>query len=396
MAEAKAVSLPEPLTIETWAAQQLEQLTGKHQMRHLHETVPLEGVLVHHQGKELINFSGNDYLGLSRHPDVVNAAVEALYAYGAGAGASRLVTGNHPIYSELEQQLARLRGTEAALVFASGYHANIGVIPALMGRNDLILLDKLVHACILDGARLSGATIMRFNHNDVAHVRQLLEKTRSHHGRCLLVTDAVFSMDGDLAPVEELSALCRAHDAWLMTDDAHGLGLCADDLDGKAHLVDVQMGTLSKVAGSFGGYVCAKRDVINLIANTARSFMFSTALPPAVVAASVKSLDIIEFDRDWRLRPLDMARHFSNRLGLATAQSPIVPIVVGKSDVALYAARTLMQQGFLVTPIRPPTVPEGSARLRVTFSALHKMDQVDLLALTIHSQPWFRECVLSA
>ena len=242
-----------------------------------------DGIFVERGGRRLLSFSCNDYLNLSRHPAVIKAAVAATGRYGVGAGASRLVTGNHPLYEELESALARFKGTEAACVFGSGYLANIGIIPALVGSGDLIVLDELCHACINAGAKLSGATVLRYRHCDVGHAEALLVEHRGAHDRALIATDGVFSMDGDMAPLKALSALGDRHNAWLLVDDAHGLGVVgggrgaafADAAD-----VPLQMGTLSKAVGAYGGYLAASRVVIDLMRTRARSFIYSTGLPP--------------------------------------------------------------------------------------------------------------------
>ncbi|HJR69672.1 MAG TPA: aminotransferase class I/II-fold pyridoxal phosphate-dependent enzyme, partial [Gammaproteobacteria bacterium] len=271
-------------------------------------------------GGELVSFSCNDYLGLSHHPDVVAASLEATRRYGVGAGSSRLVNGNHPLYAELERRLATLKSTEDAVVFGSGYLTNVGVIPALAGRTDLILLDELCHSCLLTGARLSGARVLEFHHNDVAHLESLLTAERGRHRHCLVLTDGVFSMEGDLAPLPALAALAAEHDAWLMTDDAHGLGVVGDGRGSSfastpPAAVPLQMGTLSKAVGSYGGYLCASHAVAELVRNRARSFVYSTGLPPGAVAAASRALELIATDRELVRRPLKLARRFTAALG---------------------------------------------------------------------------------
>ncbi len=259
-------------------------------------------------------------------------------------------------------------------MFGSGYLANIGIIPAIVGKNDLILADSLSHACAWDGARLSQATVMRFRHNDVADCSELLKLHRSQFDRCLLLTETVFSMDGDRAPVSELSALARGYDAWLMTDDAHGLGLTS------ASVADLQTGTLSKAAGSYGGYVCGAADVIRWLENKARSLLFATGLPPASVAAASAALEIMAEDRALVEKPIENARRFTDLLGRAPAESAIVPVIVGEAEAALAASAMLEANGYLVVAIRPPTVPNGTSRLRFAFSALHQADDINKVA----------------
>jgi 8-amino-7-oxononanoate synthase len=284
------------------------------------------------------------------------------------------VTGSHPPYFELEQLLAQIKGTERALVFGSGYLANLGVIAALVRKNDLILADELSHACTWDGARLSGASVMRFAHNSLEHCQDLLTQHRTGFDRCLILTETIFSMEGDRAPVAELSALAVEHDAWLMTDDAHGLGICG------ANPVDVQMGTLSKAAGSYGGYVCARSEVIAFLENRARSLVYATGLPPASVAAAAAALRIMRDNAGLVQKPIDNARIFTAALGRQPAQSPIVPVIVGQAGAALDASAMLEAHGYLVIAIRPPTVPPGTARLRFSFSALHQAHDIERAA----------------
>lgn len=369
--------------LATTTTEQIADLKAASRFRTPTDTTPKEGMEVVRRGKKLINFSSNDYFGLTHHPKVIKAAQDALDRYGVGSGASRLVTGNLPLTTTLEEKLADLRGTEAACVFGSGYMANLGIISALTYRNDLILCDKLAHASVLDAARLSGAKLMRFRHNDMAHLKQLLERHRDFFENCLIVTDAVFSMDGDLAPIDALSDLSKAHDSWLMTDDAHGWGTCGEALDGKAGKVDLQMGTLSKAVGTYGGYLCATKPVIDAVKSSARSLIYSTALPSSVLASALAALRIIQREDKRRAAPLAHAQAFTRALGLPLAQSPIVPIIVGDNRRALETAHQMEQEGFLVVPIRPPSVPEGTARLRFSFSAAHTDEQVEALIAAV-------------
>ncbi|MDZ5647472.1 aminotransferase class I/II-fold pyridoxal phosphate-dependent enzyme [Nitrospirillum sp. BR 11828] len=343
------------------------------------------GLWITRGGRRLLSFSCNDYLNLAHDPRVKAAAVAAVERYGVGAAASRLVTGNHPLYTVLEQKLAALKGTEAACVFGSGYLANAGIIPTFVGAKDLVVVDELAHACIWAGAKLSGATLRIFRHNDVGHAAQVLATYRPRHGRALLVTDGVFSMDGDLAPLPALASLCERHDTWLMTDDAHGIGVLAQGRGssfafGDKVQVPLQMGTLSKAVGGYGGYLCASQAVIDLVKTRARTLIYSTGLPPATVAGAIASLDIIQGDPDLCALPLAKARRFTALLNLPAAESPIVPIVLGGAEVTLRAQRLLEEEGLLVTAIRPPTVPAGTARLRVTFTARTPDAEIERLA----------------
>jgi 8-amino-7-oxononanoate synthase len=269
-------------------------------------------------------------------------------------------------------------------VFGSGYLANTGIIPALAGSGDLVLIDEFAHACLWAGARLSGATVVPFGHNDPDDLRALLDARRARHGKALILTDGVFSMDGDLAPLPALGRLAREYDAWLMADDAHGIGVVGEGrgstfATGTAADVPLQMGTLSKAIGGYGGYLCGSVPVIELMKNRARTLIYSTALPPATVAAAIAALDLIAADPALAAVPLAKARAFTARAGLRPAASQIVPLIVGAPNAALAAARFLEAEGFLVVPIRPPTVPPGTARLRFAFTARH--DDADIARL---------------
>ncbi len=377
-------------SLDEFAAAKLDELERANLRRALVETTRLDGIWALRNGRRLLSFSCNDYLNLSQHPGIKAAAIEALQRYGIGSGASRLVTGNHPLFAGLEARLARLKQTQAACVFGSGYLANIGIIPALIGARDLVLMDELAHACLWAGARLSRATVIPFRHCDLAHVQALLDQHRTRHARALIATDGVFSMDGDLAPIAALAALAERFDAWLMTDDAHGIGVVGGGrgstfapqamADGVKAAVPLQMGTLSKAIGAYGGYLCASAPVIELIHNRSRSFVYSTGLPPAIVAAAAAALDLIEADPAYAALPLAKARSFTRRVGLPEAESPIVPLIVGDAEAALRASRLLEAEGFLVIAIRPPTVPAGTARLRFAFTAQHPDAEIDRLA----------------
>jgi 8-amino-7-oxononanoate synthase len=378
-------------SLDEFALKKLGDLEQNHLRRTLVETVRPDGVWVERNGRRLLSFSCNDYLNLTHHPAIKEAAAAALQRYGAGSGASRLVTGNHPLFAELETRLARLKQTEAACVFGSGYLANLGIIPALVGTDDLMLVDELSHACLWAGMQLTRGKVLPFHHNDVGHAEALLAAHRAQHAHALIATDGVFSMDGDLAPLRELSALAQRHDAWLLADDAHGLGVVGGGrgsvfVNGSRADVPLQMGTLSKALGAYGGYLCASQPVIDLIRNRARTLIYSTGLPPAIIAAAIAALDLIESEPALCEQPLRKAKAFTRSAGLPEAQSAIVPIVVGDADAALQAARLLEQEGFLVVPIRPPTVPAGTARLRLTFSAAHPDAEVERLAQFVRTR----------
>ncbi|WP_417320358.1 8-amino-7-oxononanoate synthase [Emcibacter sp.] len=376
-------------SLDKFVSSKLEKLEHAGLRRRLVPTRRLDDGHAIRDERELISFCCNDYLNLSHHPDVKKAAKEAIDTYGAGAGASRLITGNHPLLEELEGRLARLKGTEAACVFSSGYMANIGIIPGLAGPEDIIFADELVHNCLVAGSQLSRAKLIYFRHNDLDHLTALLRKHRAEHEHALILTDGVFSMDGDLAPLPELGDLARQHDCWLLSDDAHGVGVIGEEGRGSSFCFDpkpdipLQMGTLSKAIGSFGGYLCASKPVIDFMKTRARSLIYTTALPPASVAAALRALDIIENDRDYCNRPMYNARLFARETGLAEPQSPIIPVITGDSGKTMRLAAQLEELGFLVTGIRPPTVAEGSARLRITFSAAHREEDVLSLATAL-------------
>lgn len=375
-------------SLDNFALDKLSALEAASRRRTLVDTAREDGIWVSRAGRRLLSFSCNDYLNLTHHPKVKAAAIAAIETYGAGAGASRLITGNHPLLSELEESLAKLKGAEAACVFGSGYLANTGIIPTLIGEGDLLLLDELSHSCLWAGAQMSRGRVFTFRHNDVGHARDLLAQHRAGHRHALVITDGVFSMDGDLAPLHELSALAGEHDAWLMSDDAHGLGVVGEGrgsafVDGHKTRIDLQMGTLSKALGSYGGYLCASRAVIDLIKTRARTLVYSTGLPPASAAAAIAALDVIEGDLVFAASAVEKARSFTRALNLPLAQSPIVPLLLGEETTALEAQQVLEKSGFLVTAIRPPTVPAGTARLRFAFTAGHPDREIARLAQVV-------------
>jgi 8-amino-7-oxononanoate synthase len=376
-------------SLTAFAQTKLTGLEARSLKRTLVPTHRIDGLWVERNGRRLLSFSCNDYLNLSHHPAVKAAAVAAVEAHGVGAGASRLVTGDHPIFTELEARLAALKGAEAACVFGSGYLANSGIIPTVVGQGDLILIDDLAHACIWSGSQLSGARIVAFRHNDVEDLAAKLALYRAEAGRALIATDGVFSMDGDLAPLDEISALAQAHDAWLLVDDAHGLGVVGEGRGAAAMFptakVDLAMGTFSKALGGYGAYVCASRPVIDLLKTRSRTLVYTTGLPPANAAAALAALDIIASDPELVAAPLAKARRFTRALNLPDATSAVVPILMGEADRTLAAARELEAQGFLAVAIRPPTVPEGTARLRLAFTAGHPDAEIDRLAAAVRS-----------
>jgi 8-amino-7-oxononanoate synthase len=378
-------------SLDRFAQAKLDDLKSRHLYRQLTGTLREDGIWVERNGRRLLSFSCNDYLNLTQHPAVKKAAIAAIETYGAGSGSSRLVTGNHPLYAELEARLAALKQTEAAVVFGSGYLANSGIIPVLIGPDGLVVIDELAHACLFSGSQLSRGKVVTFRHNDIDHARELLIEHRAAHDHALLVTDGVFSMDGDLAPLAELMTLGHEYDAWLMTDDAHGIGVVGggrgSSFIGNSHVpVPLQMGTLSKAIGAYGGYLCASEAVIDLMRNRARTLIYSTGLPPAIVAASIAALDLIEREPGYAALPVQKAKAFTKAVGLPEAQSPIVPIIVGAADATLAASQMLADEGFLAAAIRPPSVPEGTSRLRLTFTAQHPDDEIARLASLVRER----------
>jgi len=345
------------------------------------------GAEIDFEGRRLLNFSSNDYLGLADHPAVIEAMQNATEIYGVGSGASHLVSGHSPPHHALEEELAEFTGRERAMLFSTGYMANQGVISALMGRGDWVFEDRLNHASLLDGALLSGAKLKRYAHADAEALRTAFAECPSS-GR-LVVSDGVFSMDGDLAPLPELARIAGEAKAWLMVDDAHGLGVVGPTGRGVAeHFglgaaeVPVLMGTLGKAFGTFGAFVAGSDDLIEFLIQRSRAYIYTTALPPAVAEATRASLRLVR-EESWRrdkLRALiERFRSGAGQLGLnlMDSQTPIQPILLGDNDEALRVSQRLLEAGFLVTAIRPPTVPAGTARLRVTLSTVHEESQVD-------------------
>jgi 8-amino-7-oxononanoate synthase len=339
-------------------------------------------------GKSCLNFCSNDYLGLAGDSRLLCAAREAMDKNGLGSGASRLMSGNFEEHAILEREIASFKGTPAALVFSSGYMANAGVIPALVGRGDAVFSDRLNHASIVDGIILSRADMKRYAHNDMAVLSTML-KASAQYRRKLIVTDTVFSMDGDVARLAEIVSLAKEHGAWVMTDEAHAFGVLGPHGAGLAealglgHEVDVQMGTLSKAAGAMGAYVAGSRELIDHLVNKARSFIFTTAMPAALAAASRAALGIIReepFRRVILAKNADRLREGLSGLGLNTLDSatPIIPVFLGESRLAVTYADELLKRGIFVTAVRPPTVPPGGARLRLTVTAAHTGEDIDL------------------
>jgi 8-amino-7-oxononanoate synthase len=344
---------------------------------------------------EFVNFASNDYLGLSQHSAVRDAAIESIREFGLGASASRLLTGTLKSHTELESQLAEFKGTEAAISFASGYAAAVGTIPILVDRNDVIVLDKLAHACLIDGARLARAQLRVFPHNDLSRLEKILQWGRQRHpsSRIWIVTESLFSMDGDYSPLSELVDLKEKYGARLLLDEAHATGVIGPEGKGlAAHLgvsgrIDVQMGTLSKALGSSGGFIAGSRPLIDLLINRARSFIFSTAPAPSTVAGAAAALKVVRSAEGEALRQSLWWNENQVRRELSLSPeahpSPIVPLIIGDENAALQIANQLQANGFFVPAIRFPTVARGSARLRLTVSSAHSREQIAHLVGTL-------------
>ena len=369
------------------AREELAALSARGLLRTLAPSQSPPGAFVTLGGERLVNFSSNDYLGLAADPRVARALADGALAWGAGAGASRLVTGDYLPQHELEEALARFEGTEAAVLFNSGYAANCGLLPTFAGPGDLILSDALNHASLIDGCRLSRARVEVYPHGDADAAEALLARLPGR--RKLVVTDSIFSMDGDAAPLALLSQACERHGALLVVDEAHATGVLGPHGEGLARALgvraDLRMATLSKAAGVAGAHVSGSREVCDLLVNRARPLVYSTALPPALACAALVSLQLLAGpvgdERRAHLRALTqrLARGL-HALGLkASEDSPIFPVVLGEPARALQAAALLRGRGLLVKPIRPPTVPEGTSRLRIALSAAHSAEQVDAL-----------------
>ncbi len=386
--------------MSTLFGEQLDALRARSLYRQLREIGTAQGASVDLVGRHLVNFSSNDYLGLANDPRLRDAAIATIKEFGVGAGASRLVSGTQSPHVRLERALADWKETEAALTFSSGFAAALGTIPALATARDVIILDKLCHASLVDGARLSGATLRVFPHNHLGKLESHLEWARREHpqARILIVTESVFSMDGDLAPLSEITDLKQRFNALLLVDEAHAVGVIGPRGRGLAALaglqnkVDVQMGTLSKALGVSGGYICGSRDLIDWLINRARSFIFSTAQPPALAGAALAAIELLNSpegeERCQLLR--DKIALLSQQLPAskqkpqaATAESAIFPWIVGAEQAALDLSQALLREGFLVPAIRYPTVAKGTARLRITVTASHEDSQINALSETM-------------
>ena len=364
----------------------LQTLKSEGLYRELRRVDSAQGTHLQMGGRTLVNFSSNDYLGLANHPALKEATAKVVERFGAGSGAARLISGSLAPHHELEEALAAFKGTQAALSFSSGYATAIGTICALLGKDDVIIIDKLVHACVVDAARLSGAKLRVFDHNDLNDLETILKWADAQSGQKLVVTESVFSMDGDRAPLREIVDLKDKHGAWLMIDEAHATGLygasrrgLAEEL-GVGERIEIQMGTLGKALGAGGGYICGSRTMIDYLLNRARSFIFSTAPVPAAAAAATAGIRFVQSIQGEELR-----RNLWNRISTfektrneqrSTASGAIIPVIIGDEGKTVETANLLRAAGFYVPAVRYPTVARGQARLRVTLTATHSLGDI--------------------
>jgi glycine C-acetyltransferase len=352
-----------------------------------------QGPVCTYDGKRVINLASNNYLGLCDHPKLREAAIEATKSYGVGSGAVRTIAGTMKIHMELEEKIAAFKGVEACVVFQSGFTANAGTVSSILGKEDFILSDELNHASIIDGARLSRAKIKVFRHKDAAHCEELLKEVQNEPGRKLVITDGVFSMDGDIGPVDKLCDVADKYGAIMMVDDAHASGVLGRNGRGSVdhfhctQRVDVQVGTLSKAIGALGGYVCGSRDLIDYLYHRARPFLFSTSHPPSVAATCIAAFDLLESEPERIERLWSNTRYFKEQLAAAgfdiggrstpASETPITPIIIGDGKKTMDFSRALFEAGLMATGIAFPTVPEGKARVRTIMTSEHTRQQID-------------------
>ena len=352
-----------------------------------------QAAVCHFDGRKVINLASNNYLGLTTHPKLREAALEATRKYGVGSGAVRTIAGTMKLHMELEEKIARFKNVEACVVFQSGFTANAGTVSAILGKDDFIISDELNHASIIDGCRLSRAKILVFRHKDVAHAEEQLASIKDQPGKKLLITDGVFSMDGDIGPLPGLCDAAEKYGAIMMVDDAHASGVLGHQGRGtvdhfKVHgRVDIQVGTLSKAIGSLGGYVCGTRDFIEYLYHRARPFLFSTSHPPSVTATCIAAFEVLESEPQWMAQLWENTRYFKKELGLLgfniggvntpASETPITPIIIGDGKTTMEFSRELFQNGVMGTGIAFPTVPEGKARVRTIVTATHTKENLD-------------------
>ena len=373
--------------------EQLDNKINNLNLRTLTEYCPIDAVRVRRDDKEYLMMASNNYLGLTFDERVIEGAIKGAQQYGTGSGGSRLVSGTFPLFTDLERELAKFKNTEKALVFNTGYMANVGTISAIADKNTIIFSDALNHASIIDGCRLSRGSVKAYNHCDVDELKYLLKEVE-RNTRKLIVTDGVFSMDGDIAPLDKLYELSREYNALLMVDDAHATGTIGSGHGTAAYYglekeVDIQLGTLSKSLGSVGGYVAANRTIIDYLVNMSRSFIFSTALSPADIGAALAALHVLESDTSVLRRLQNNVNYMAdclNSIGIyATNDTPIFPILIGSNEDTLTVSNYLYNAGIIGTAIRPPTVPVGESRIRLTVTAAHNKEQIDYVCQSLHN-----------
>ena len=372
--------------------EQLDTKIQNHNLRTLKEYCPIDAVRVKQGDKEYLMMASNNYLGLTFDSRVIEGALKGARQYGTGSGGSRLVSGTFPLFTDLENELAKFKNTEKALVFNTGYMANVGTISAIADKNTIIFSDALNHASIIDGCRLSRGAVKAYSHCDVDELKYLLKQV-DRNARKLIVTDGVFSMDGDIAPLDKLYELSRDYNALLMVDDAHATGTIGNGHGTAAYFnlekeIDIQLGTLSKSLGSVGGYVAANSTNIDYLVNTSRSFIFSTALSPADIGAALAALHVLETDTSVLGRLQENVNYMSDQLtsmGIdSTNETPIFPILIGSNEDTLAVSHYLYEAGIIGTAIRPPTVPIGESRIRLTVTAAHNKEQIEYVCHTLH------------
>ena len=365
----------------------LEKKESESLLRHLNPASSRSDGYISIRGKKYLDFSSNDYLGLSAHPYIKNKAKKAIEDFGVGSSASRLLSGDLELFHNLQEDLAHFKSKKCALVFNSGYQLNVGVIPALCSKGDVIFSDKLNHASIIDGILLSGADFFRFKHNDPNHLKSLLEAKRSNYKNALIITETVFSMDGDKPPLYDLVELKKDYNCNIMVDEAHATGVfgkkgagVVEEL-GFSNEIDLIMGTFSKALGSFGGYAACSKEMVEYLINSCRSFIYTTALPPSIIAANIAAIELVKKEPYRREQLIDNANYFRKRLTSngydVKGSSQIVPVIIGDSKEAQRISHKLRERGHWVLPIRPPTVPNQSARLRFSLTYYHSKDILD-------------------
>lgn len=343
------------------------------------QNLPNNEVMI--DGRKYLSFCSNDYLSLAFNEEIQKITQKAIEKYGSGGLSSRYIYGDNELYQKLEEKISQMNQKDSAIIFGSGYLTNIGVIPALCNKSDLILADKLSHSCLIDGAKLSGSKFTRFAHNNLESLENLLKKHRKNHQKCLIITETIFSMDGNLGKINEIIAIAKKYDCFLLTDNAHGLGVINEKYD--KYNLHLKVGTFSKSCSGYGGYVCADKIIIDYLRNFSKSAIYSTALPPAILANNLKALEIIE-KGNLTKELWENIDYFCDLMNIKNQESAIIPIIIGDARKTLEFSGKLKEKGFLVSAIRPPTVAIGKSRLRITITASHKKSNLKILAKNIH------------